>query len=102
MEPSTGTGGASLPFLFGAKLALIASVNGGGGANLFRRLFRFRLYKGALEVIPKLDLGAVAMHDDALLDHRERVVPGPVDNQARRESGQHESEDKRHPVEDDL
>ena len=41
-------------------------------------------------------------HDDRLLRHRQRVVPGPIDHQPGREARQHEGEDQRHPVEDHL
>src|SRR5688500_12493499 len=54
-----------------------------GGCRLFRRR-RFLLEEGD-EIVPQLDLGALALHDDALLDDRQRVVPGPVDDQAGRE-----------------
>src|SRR5438105_2702613 len=37
------------------------------------------------QVVEQFDLGAVALHDEALLQHAERIVPGPVDHQARRE-----------------
>src|ERR1044071_1118533 len=37
------------------------------------------------DVVPQFDLGAVAVHDEALLQHRQRVVPGPVDHEARGE-----------------
>src|SRR4051794_4929265 len=40
-----------------------------------RRLLRER----RLEIVEQLHLHAVAAHDEALLEHRERVVPGPVD-----------------------
>src|SRR5690606_39604817 len=33
------------------------------------------LLEEAHEVVPQLDLGALALHDEALLDDRERVVP---------------------------
>src|SRR5215813_3197914 len=35
-----------------------------------------------LQVVKQLDLGAMAAHDDRLLDDRQRIVPGPVDHQA--------------------
>src|SRR5215510_4071381 len=53
-----------------------------------------------LDVVEQLDLGAVLAHDHRLLDHREGVVPGPVDHKPSREARQHEGEDHRHPVED--
>ena len=52
------------------------------------------------EIVPQLDLGALSLHDHALLDDRQRVVPGPVDDEAGRERRQHEGEDHRHPGED--
>src|SRR6476619_7862932 len=61
---------------------------------------RLLLGERSLEIVPQLDLGAVLVHDHALLDHRERVVPGPVDHQPGREARQHECEDDRHVVED--
>src|ERR1700730_18583738 len=66
----------------------------GAGARekLLRRRLRLGPREGALQIIPQLDLGAVLVHDHALLQHRERVVPGPVDHQARREARQHEGE----------
>src|SRR5581483_3794717 len=66
--------------------------------------FRFGLFgdEGRLQIIEKLHLHAVAAHDQALLQDRERVVPGPVDHQPRREACQHEREDQRHPAEDHL
>src|ERR1700692_2285151 len=48
---------------------------------LFGRLVRLGLYERALEIVPELNLGAVLVHDHALLDHRKRVVPGPIDDQ---------------------
>src|SRR6478736_8780053 len=63
-----------------------------------RRLLRER----RLEIVEQLHLHAVAAHDEALLEHRERVVPGPVDHETGREARQHEGEDQRHPVEDHL
>src|SRR5882724_6211740 len=50
------------------------------------------LREHALDIVEKLDFGAVPPHDHGLLDHRERVVPGPVDHQPRREARQHEGE----------
>src|SRR5258708_20849731 len=38
-------------------------------------------FPGAFEIVPQLDLGAVLVHDHALLRDRDRVVPGPVDHQ---------------------
>src|SRR5579863_8188244 len=55
-----------------------------------------------LQIVKQFDLHAVTMHDEALLRHRKQVVPRPVDHQARREAGQHEGEDQRHPGEDHL
>ena len=54
------------------------------------------------EIIPQLDLRPMLVHDEGLLAHRERVVPGPVDHEAGREARQHEGEDQRHPVENHL
>src|SRR5579885_2861780 len=54
------------------------------------------------DVVEEFDLGAVLLHDDALLDHRERVVPRPVDHETRRKARQHEGKDERHPREDHL
>src|SRR5690349_9770260 len=48
--------------------------------------------EGALEIVQQLHLYAVAAHDEALLDHRQQIVPGPVDHQPRREARQHEGE----------
>src|SRR4051812_44857564 len=50
------------------------------------------------EFVPQFDPHAVSAHDNALLNHRKRIVPGPVDHEARRELRQHEGEDDRHPV----
>src|SRR5260370_1392683 len=61
---------------------------------------RLLLGKHRLEIVPQLDLGAVLVHDKALLHHRERVVPGPIDHQSGREARKHEREDDRHVVED--
>src|SRR5271169_444795 len=55
-----------------------------------------------LEIIQQFDLGAVATHDDGLLGHRQRVVPRPINYEARGERRQHEGEDHRHPIEDHL
>src|SRR5262245_6695153 len=60
----------------------------------------FQSLPRTLEIVPELDLGAVPVHDHALLRHRERVVPGPVDHEPGREACQHEGEDDRHVVED--
>src|ERR1700730_4805100 len=54
------------------------------------------------EIVEQFDLHAVAMHDEALLQHRKRIVPGPVDHEAGREARQHEGEDQRHPGKDHL
>src|SRR5215510_2334113 len=40
----------------------------------------------ALDIVEQLDLGAVPTHYHRLLDHRERVVPGPVDHEPGREA----------------
>src|SRR6185369_8483318 len=42
---------------------------------------RFNLLRGERrsEIVEQLHLHAVAAHDEALLQHREQVVPGPVD-----------------------
>src|SRR6266403_1690790 len=61
---------------------------------------RLLLGERSLEIVPQLDLGAVLVHDHALLDHRERIVPGPVDHQPGREARKHEGENDRHVVED--
>src|SRR5271163_1053619 len=53
-------------------------------------------------IVEQFDLHAIAAHDQALLQNRECVVPGPVDHETRREARQHESEDQRHPAEDHL
>src|SRR5437870_2446629 len=58
--------------------------------------------KGRLQVVEQLHLHAVTAHDETLLQHREGVVPGPVDHETGREGRQHEGEDQRHPVEDHL
>jgi hypothetical protein len=60
------------------------------------------LREHALDVLEQLDLRAVLVHDEGLLQHGQSVVPGPVDHQAGREARQHEGEDQRHPVEDHL
>ena len=39
-------------------------------------------------------------HDVVLLAHGKRIVPGPIDDEPRREGRQHEGEDHRHPGED--
>src|SRR6202790_2043214 len=67
-----------------------------------RPLRRLLPGEGRPEIIEQFDLHAVAAHDEALLQHRKQVVPGPVDHQTGRESRQHEGEDQRHPVEDHL
>src|SRR6267142_2662117 len=64
-----------------------------------RRLLR---REGGLQIVEQLHLHAVAAHDEALLQHRQQVVPGPVDHKPGREARQHEGEDQRHPVEDHL
>src|SRR6185312_2330144 len=56
----------------------------------------------AADIVEQLHLHAVAAHDEALRHHRERVVPGPVDHEPRREAGQHEREDQGHPGKDHL
>src|SRR6266699_1446067 len=73
-------------------------------ANASSSGFRFGLlrHEGGLEIVEQFNLHAVATHDEALLQHRKQVVPGPVDHQTRREARQHEREDQRHPVEDHL
>src|SRR4051812_18703981 len=82
--PGTGPG------IVSASRVLASSL--GGAAFL----------EGAAQVVPELDLDAVAFHDEGLLRHREKVVPGPVDHEARRERAQHEGEDHRHPGENLL
>src|ERR1700722_7098839 len=54
------------------------------------------------QIVPKLHLHAILAHDEILLRDRKRVVPGPVDDQARREGAEHEGEDHRHPGEHRL
>src|SRR5215467_14863408 len=54
------------------------------------------------EIVPQFNLGAMAPHDDRLLDDRQRIVPGPVNHEPGRERCQHEGEDHRHPIEHDL
>src|SRR4051812_28077635 len=71
------------------------SANRRAGAGLTFRLFL--LPEQCLDVVEQFDLGAVPAHDDALLGHRERVVPGPVDHETGRKIRQHEGEDDRHP-----
>src|SRR2546430_7964087 len=63
-------------------------------------LRRFLRSERRPEIVEQFNLHAVAAHDEALLQHRKQVVPGPVDHQTRREPGKHEGEDQRHPVED--
>src|ERR1700761_5589424 len=58
--------------------------------------------EGGFEIVEQLNLDAVPAHDEALLQHRERVVPGPVDHEAGGEAREHEGEDDRHPAEDEL
>src|SRR4051812_7626376 len=67
-----------------------------------RLLLGLLRHEGGLEVVEQLDLHAVLAHDVALLQHREQVVPGPVDHEARRKARQHEGEDQRHPVKNHL
>src|SRR5260221_6103723 len=38
---------------------------------------------GILQIAEQLDLDAIAAHDDRLLDHRQGVVPRPIDHEAR-------------------
>src|SRR5579863_528287 len=45
------------------------------------------------EIVPQFHLHSGAAHDDVLLDHRQRVVAGPVDHEAGGEGAQHERED---------
>src|SRR5215217_5996281 len=40
------------------------------------------------EVVEQLDLGAMFVHDDALLGHRQRVVPCPIDHEPGRKACQ--------------
>src|SRR5882724_84411 len=54
------------------------------------------------EIVEQFNLDAIAAHDEALLQHRQRVVPRPVDHQTRGEACEHEGEDQRHPVENHL
>src|SRR5262245_58489003 len=61
-----------------------------------RRLF----LEHARQIAPQLYLGALAFHDDALLEDRQQIVPRPVDNQPCRHGRQHEGKDQRHPVEE--
>jgi len=57
-------------------------------ARLFLRSYARRLRRAGLlgeqleEVVPELDLHARFAHDVILLEHRQRVVPGPVDDKA--------------------
>src|SRR5437868_11977239 len=55
------------------------------------------LGKRRLDIVEQFHLHAVLAHDEALLQHRQQIVPGPVDHEARREARQHEGEDQRHP-----
>src|SRR5213080_2580338 len=66
------------------------------------RLRRLLPGEGGPEIVEQFNLYAVAAHDVALLRHRQQIVPGPVNHQTRREPGEHEGEDQRHPVEDHL
>src|SRR5450631_15016 len=52
------------------------------------------------DFIPQFDPDAIPAHDDALLNDRKGIIPGPVDHQARRELGEHEGEDDGHPAQD--
>src|SRR5271169_6804865 len=54
------------------------------------------------EVIPELDLHTRLGHDVILLDDGQRVVPGPVNDQAGWEGPEHEREDHWHPGEHRL
>src|SRR5262249_52593616 len=53
--------------------------------------FRLGLFpdERVLEIVEQLHLHAVAAHDEALLQHREQIVPGPVDHEASREAREH-------------
>jgi hypothetical protein len=72
---------------FGLSPLSLAGVEGVAGA--------------AVLPLPNMPLMRTACaHDRALLQHREEVVPGPVDHEAGRERGEQEGEEQRHPVED--
>src|ERR1700721_3529396 len=58
--------------------------------------------EGGLEIVEQLNLHTIAVHDEALLQYRQRIVPRPVDHQTRREAREHEGEDHRHPAEDNF
>src|SRR3984893_17421252 len=66
--------------------------------------FRLGLLRGKRrpEIVEQFNLHAIAAHDEALLQHRQRVVPAPLDHEAGGAARQHEGEDQRHPVEDHL
>src|SRR5665213_1475073 len=88
----------------------IGTAPGGGRTSLRRnvrrifcqRLGRLLFHEQRFDIVDEFDFGAVFAHDDALLKHRQRIVPGPVDNESGRETRQHEGENHRHPVEDHL
>ena len=76
----------------------------GGGLRLAHTLGVFAGAPGEQleQIVPKLDLHARLGHDVVLLEDRQRIVPGPVDDEARRERAEHEGEDDRHPGEHRL
>src|SRR5262249_50218079 len=80
------------PASISARVKVEAGASASGALMALCRSRRIRLLEqaldafcAALEVVPQLDLGTVAVHDHALLRDRERVVPGPVDHQPGRE-----------------
>src|SRR5262249_39353624 len=84
------------PGSIAARVKVEAGASASGALMALCRSRRIRLLEqaldafcAALEVVPQLDLGTVAVHDHALLRDRERVVPGPVDHQPGREVRQH-------------
>src|SRR5271169_4313467 len=94
----------SLVVKAGCGIGVPASISGraahAGVTFFFEETFDAAPY--IPEIIQQFDLGAVAAHDDGLLGHRQRVVPRPINYEARGERRQHEGEDHRHPIEDHL
>jgi len=68
------------------RAASSASVIGSFGRRLFP----------ATDIVEQGQLHAFALHDVGLLDHAQKIAPGIIDDQARREGGEHEGEDQGH------
>src|SRR5947209_6824366 len=73
-----------------------SSRKSGSLTQAYLRCYFFFAAEDAGEIVPKLELHAGTAHNEALLRNRQKVVPGPIDDETGRERTEHEGEDHRH------